>query len=145
MELDKQRTNLILVCINTTKHTLMKCVFFVVGLSRAAHGAHCTFKIALSQSIMITLMLVCAFSPRVHSIPRGPPFNTPEIAGHNASVCKQPPNADLYALILAFARVSASVISTNTLNPTNAAMRLCFFMPLLSYVQAHAKTARVIE
>ena len=37
---------------------------------------------------------------------------------HNASVCKQPPNADLYALILAFARVSASVISTNILNPT---------------------------
>ena len=60
---------------------------------------------------------------------------------HNASVCKQPPNADLDTLILAFARVSASVISTNILNPTNAAMRLCFFMPLLSYVQAHAKTA----
>ena len=97
MELDKQRTNLILVCINTTKHTLMKCVFFVVGLSRAAHGAHCTFKIASTK------------------VSCGVPFNTPEIAGHNASVCKQPPNADLYALILAFACVSASVISTNIL------------------------------
>ena len=50
-------------------------------------------------------MLVCAFSPRVHSIPRGPPFLklttkrhkvTAKIDTlHNASVCKQPPNANL--------------------------------------------------
>ena len=93
------------------------------------------------------MFVFCLFIPFPHgyTVSRGIPFNTPEIAGHNASGCKQPPNADLYALILAFARVSASVISTNILNPTNAAMRLCFFMPLLSYVQAHAKTARVIE
>jgi len=69
---------------------------------------------------------------------KGHRFN---VAVHNASGCKQPPNADLSALILAFARVSASVINTNMLNPTNAAMRLSFFMPLLSYVQAHVKTA----
>ncbi len=49
-------------------------MFFVVGLSRAAHGAHCTFKIALSQAIMFILMFVCAFSPRVQSIPRGSPL-----------------------------------------------------------------------
>ena len=34
--------------------------------------AHCTFEITLLQAIMLTLLLVCAFSPRVHSIPRGP-------------------------------------------------------------------------
>ena len=34
--------------------------------------AHFVFKITLSQAITLTLMLVCAFSPRVHSIPRGP-------------------------------------------------------------------------
>ena len=31
-----------------------------------------TFEITLSQAITLTLLLVCAFSPRVHSIPRGP-------------------------------------------------------------------------
>ena len=35
-------------------------------------GAHCAFEITLLQAIMLTLLLVCAFSPRVHSIPRGP-------------------------------------------------------------------------
>ena len=30
------------------------------------------FEIALSGAIMLTLLLVCSFSPRVHSIPRGP-------------------------------------------------------------------------
>ena len=30
------------------------------------------FEITLSQAITLTLLLVCAFSPRVHSIPRGP-------------------------------------------------------------------------
>ena len=34
--------------------------------------AKCNGKIALSQAIMFTLMFVCAFSPRVHSILRGP-------------------------------------------------------------------------
>ena len=29
-------------------------------------------EITLSQAITLTLLLVCAFSPRVHSIPRGP-------------------------------------------------------------------------
>ena len=52
----------------------MRCVFFVVGLSRAAHGAHCTFKIALSQAIMFTLMFVCAFSPTGTQYPAGSPL-----------------------------------------------------------------------
>ena len=30
------------------------------------------FEITLSRAITLTLLLVCAFSPRVHSIPRGP-------------------------------------------------------------------------
>ncbi len=34
--------------------------------------AHFVFEITLSQAITLTLLLVCAFSPRVHSIPRGP-------------------------------------------------------------------------
>ena len=34
--------------------------------------AHFTFEITLLQAIMLTLLLVCSFSPRVHSIPRGP-------------------------------------------------------------------------
>ena len=37
--------------------------------------AHCSFEITLLQAIMLTLLLVCAFSPRVHSIPRGPHFS----------------------------------------------------------------------
>ena len=71
----------------------------------AAHGAHCTFEIALSLAAMLTLMLVCAFSPRVHSIPRGPLFlklttkrhkvTVKTDTLHNASVCTQPPNANL--------------------------------------------------
>ena len=36
------------------------------------HVAHCTFEITLLQAIMLTLLLVCSFSPRVHSIQRGP-------------------------------------------------------------------------
>ena len=31
----------------------------------AAHGAHCTFEITLLQAITLTLLLVCAFSPKV--------------------------------------------------------------------------------
>ena len=40
-----------------------------------SRGANCAFEITLSQAIMLTLVLVCAFSPRVHSIPQGPHFN----------------------------------------------------------------------
>ena len=39
-----------------------------------AHVALCAFEITLSRAITLTLLLVCAFSPRVHSIPRGPLF-----------------------------------------------------------------------
>ena len=34
--------------------------------------AHFVFEITLLHAIMLTLLLVCSFSPRVHSIPRGP-------------------------------------------------------------------------
>ena len=48
---------------------------------------------------MLTLLLVCAFSPRVHSIPWGPLISARNdkkcVARKNASVCKQPPNANL--------------------------------------------------
>ena len=61
--------------------------------------AHCTFEITLLQAIMLTLLLVCAFSPRVHSIPWGPLISARNdkkcVARKNASVCKQPPNANL--------------------------------------------------
>ena len=40
-----------------------------------SRGANCAVEIALLQAIMLTLLLVCAFSPRVHSIPWGPHFN----------------------------------------------------------------------
>ena len=39
------------------------------------YGAHFAFEITLLQAIMLTLLLVCSFSPRVHSIPRGPLFS----------------------------------------------------------------------
>ena len=38
--------------------------------------AHCAFEITLSRTITLTLLLVCSFSPRVHSIPAGAPFST---------------------------------------------------------------------
>ena len=34
--------------------------------------AHCTFEITLLQTIMLTLLLVCSFSPKVQSIFWGP-------------------------------------------------------------------------
>ena len=51
----------------------------------AAHGTHCTFEIALSGATMLTLLLVCASSPRVHSIPRGPLFLKSTTKRHNVS------------------------------------------------------------
>ena len=55
-----------------------------------SRGANCAFEITLSQAIMLTLMLVCAFSPRVHSIPRGPHFNKLSVAadGRLNLLCK---------------------------------------------------------
>ena len=49
-------------------------IFGVLGrfLRRRVRGALCTFEIALSGTITLTLLFVCAFSPRVHSIPRVP-------------------------------------------------------------------------
>ena len=56
------------------------------GRPRVAHFA---FEIVLSGAITLTLLLVCAFSPRVHSIPRGPHnqarvFELSERSGHCA-------------------------------------------------------------
>ena len=72
----------------------------------AAHGAHCTFEIALSGATMLTLLLVCALSPRVHSIPRGPLFlklttKRHKVSAkidtlHNARKRKRFPNANLW-------------------------------------------------
>ena len=46
--------------------------FFAGSENPSVRVAHCTFEITLSGTITLTLLLVCAFSPRVHSIPRGP-------------------------------------------------------------------------
>ena len=52
------------------------------------HVAHFSFKIALSGAIMLTLLLVCSFSPRVHSIPRGPRVSLHE--NHSSEATKTP-------------------------------------------------------
>ena len=46
---------------------------FSAGFENSSvRGAHRTLEITFSGTITLTLLLVCAFSPRVHSIPRGP-------------------------------------------------------------------------
>ena len=45
--------------------------FFNVWVYRT-RVAHCTFEITLLQAIMLTLLLVCSFSPKVQSIFWGP-------------------------------------------------------------------------
>ena len=56
---------------------------YISAFSRSC-VAHCTFEITLLQAIMLTLLLVCAFSPKVHSIFWGPLFamtdNYPQLA-----------------------------------------------------------------
>ena len=42
------------------------------GGAAVSHVAHFAFEIALSGATMLSFLLVCSFSPRVHSIPRGP-------------------------------------------------------------------------
>ena len=59
-------------------------LFFWCGRPR---GTHCAFEITLSWAITLTLLLVCAFSPRVHSIPWGPryyalAFELHKLCGH---------------------------------------------------------------
>ena len=46
--------------------------FFRGSENPRVRGAHCTFEITLLQAIMLTLLLVCAFSPKVQSIFWGP-------------------------------------------------------------------------
>ena len=43
----------------------VSCVGFMIWCPSGRCVAHCTFEIALSQAITLTLMLVCAFSPKV--------------------------------------------------------------------------------
>ena len=51
-------------------------VFFSAGSENSSvRVAHFVFEITLSVAITLTLLLVCSFSPRVHSIPRGPRFS----------------------------------------------------------------------
>ena len=48
------------------------CIVLKQGNSSGIYGAHCAFEIALSPAITLTLLLVCAFSPRKYkSILRG--------------------------------------------------------------------------
>ena len=42
-----------------------RCTFGAMCAFGTLHVAHCTFEIALSGAIMLTLLLVCAFSPQV--------------------------------------------------------------------------------
>ena len=52
--------------------------------------AHFVFEITLLHAIMLTLLLVCSFSPRVHSIPRGPRILLHE--NHSSVATKNPTN-----------------------------------------------------
>nr|DAX00012.1 MAG TPA: hypothetical protein [Caudoviricetes sp.] len=45
--------------------TKVSCVGFMIWSPSGRCVAHCTFEIALSQAITLTLLLVCAFSPKV--------------------------------------------------------------------------------
>ena len=60
--------------IFTSNQTPFLEVLSSKGIPSGRCVAHCTFEITLLQAIMLTLLLVCAFSPRVHSIPRSPLF-----------------------------------------------------------------------
>ena len=46
-------------------------VFSAGSENSSVRVARFAFEITLSRTITLTLMLVCSFSPRVHSIPRG--------------------------------------------------------------------------
>ena len=49
------------------------CLFLFPKSTKVSFGdPYLDFENALSRAIMLTLILVCAFSPRVHNIPRGP-------------------------------------------------------------------------
>ena len=81
------------VCTGYVKNSALCCFLnvpfksrtpFLCGRPRVAHFA---FEIVLSGAITLTILLVCAFSPRVHSIPRGPryyalAFELHKLCGH---------------------------------------------------------------
>ena len=45
---------------------------FAVNEPCCPRVAHFAFEVTLSLAIMLALLLACSFSPRIHSIPRGP-------------------------------------------------------------------------
>ena len=51
----------------------VSCVGFMIWCPSGRCVAHCTFEIALSQAITLTLLLVCAFSPKVQKYLLGSP------------------------------------------------------------------------
>ena len=76
---------LLIIIILYQKYICKRYVFFIYniefhrriafqGFPSGRCVAHCAFEITLLQAIMLNLLLVCSFSPRVHSIPRGPRF-----------------------------------------------------------------------
>ena len=52
--------------------TKVSCVGFIIWFPSGRCGANCAFEITLSGTITLTLLLVCAFSPKVQSIFWGP-------------------------------------------------------------------------
>ena len=64
---------LIKIILSQNRQNFDEIVFFSAGSEKSSvRVAHFAFEITLSQAITLTLLLVCAFSPRVLSIPRGP-------------------------------------------------------------------------
>ena len=58
---------------NPSVHRRTRVFGFCKNAEKARIASHnFAFEITLSQAITLALLLVCAFSPRVHSIPRGP-------------------------------------------------------------------------
>ena len=71
----RARKTAFLRIIFTSNQTPFLDVLSSKGVPSGRCVAHFVFGITLSQAITLTLLLVCAFSPRVHSIPRGPRFS----------------------------------------------------------------------
>ena len=68
----------------------------------AAHGAHCTFEITLLQAIMLTLLFVCSFSPKVQSILRGFYNMVPFRTSYASFLTSQSSQATIACLMLAY-------------------------------------------
>ena len=64
------------LCPGHTARSAHKCKHFRFAVDEPCcpRVAHFAFEVTLSLAIMLALLLVCSFSPRVHSIPRGSPI-----------------------------------------------------------------------